>query len=205
MKELTIIFLFFVSVITFSQQKMNFALEGGVSMFNAFETNIAPFMDVNLIIQYKNYELYGGIIETSAAEISFINKEYSVSNPVLGAKYHLKNKKRQSHFFIDINIQWRNYYSSFCFPPLGGNTKNLNSWIDCITHKVNTFNTHINMGYELITLNRISFPLTIGIGVAKHKGEVFPTGLSSGLSDIDKLEVSPYIKIGFRLYFIKKL
>ena len=67
-----------------------------------------------------------------------------------------------------------------------------------------TFNTHLNVGYEPIIINRVSFPITVGIGLARHKGEVFPAGISFGLSDIDNLEVSPYVKLGLRVYLFKK-
>jgi len=93
MKISVLIIILFFSLVTFSQKKVNFAVESGLSLFNAFENNNAIFFDVNFVIQYTNCELYGGIIETSAGGLSFINEGYTVSTPTLGAKYHLQTRK----------------------------------------------------------------------------------------------------------------
>jgi hypothetical protein len=165
--------------------------------------------DVNLIVKHKNFEIYGGIIQSSYSEYSLKNTGYTVLGPILGGKYHLFNTKRNSHFFTDINLQWRNYFLHIGTPPWGGSTafSQYTKDNDLLSEKIKTKNMHFSIGYETIIYGRFSIIITCGLGIANHKGKITELGILTDYFDssyINLWEFSPYIKIAIRVY-IKKI
>ena len=201
-KRLIKYLLLFIPQIFISQEKVNVSVEAGLSWFNGFEPYSTTMREINLVVQYKSIEAYGGIIQNSSSDFAFSNKGYTVLGPLLGMKYHFLNKNRKSHLFTDFNLHWRSYYHNAGTGPLGGKTE-LTYYGDLIS-KLHATNIQLSIGYEPVVLKRISFPITCGVGMVHHKGIATATGLMYGYSDINKWEFSPYLKIALRIYLFKK-
>ncbi|MCB9198141.1 MAG: hypothetical protein H6600_06765 [Flavobacteriales bacterium] len=203
----SILLLLLFSMTIQSQRKLNIGIEGGISLFNSmgFNMNLLFMKDLNLVIKYGEYELYGGFIETSFSEFGFQNKGYTTLGPNVGLRYHILNSNHQSHFFVDLSFSWRNYYPNYATVPLGGNSTIDYTVMESygIEYYSKTFNSHFSFGFEPIVFNRISFPIMLGIGFAQHKGQTTQYGNESGLSDYKTLAFSPIGKIGLRFYVNK--
>lgn len=196
-------FLLFIAFFPFfsnAQKKWNLALEGQASATNYFYDFGGITNGANIIFQWYDYEIYLGYNQHNVSKIRFANKGYSVLGPSMGIKYHLRNEKRKGHFFSDLNFQWRTYFTNNGTPPLGGKSEP-----DPYGHLAyfNSYNLHLGLGYEFFIYNRITIPLTISAGTAKHKGTATDFGITLGYENVNKLEFSLLYQIGVRAYLWK--
>lgn len=80
---LTILLLLFFLTTIQSQRKVNIGIEGGSSLFNGMGLNMDPTLmkNLNLVVVYGEYELYGGLIEINFSNFTVQNKGFTTIGP----------------------------------------------------------------------------------------------------------------------------